>query len=290
MKKSIVFSIIGFAVVFISFKANQSSNLYIDKYNERLNYFKQSQNSLLELIGSTDLTVVSNKGKIKKEIEKNRVQLKGLDFWFRYLEPTVYKKVNGPLPVEWETEVFEKFEKPYKREGAGLTLAEIYLEEETIDATELKRLVKLSYESLATYSADSITVNLKKQDHFFLCNRLYLLNLAAIYTTGFECPDTSNVIVELQSMMKSVKEIYLVFDESFPSNKLTNDYVSLYEKAIKYVDVQSKDYSSFDHFTFIKEYINPLYVLNQNMIKDYNVVSRSMIDYSLNKNVIRANC
>jgi cytochrome c peroxidase len=84
--------------------------------------------------------------------------------------------------------------------------------------------------------------------------------------------------------MKSVKEIYLVFDESFPSNKLTNDYVSLYEKAIKYVDVQSKDYSSFDHFTFIKEYINPLYVLNQNMIKDYNVVSRSMIDYSLNKN------
>lgn len=284
MKKSIVFSLIGFAVVFISFKANQSSNLYIDKYNERLNYFKQSQYTLLELVGSTDLTVASNREKVKNEIKKNRIQLKGLDFWFRYLEPTVYKKVNGPLPVEWETEVFEKFEKPYKREGAGLTLAEIYLDEQTIDAAELKRLIKLSYESLATYSADSITINLKKQDHFFLCNRLYLLNLAAIYTTGFECPDTSNVIVELQSMMKSVKEIYSVYGESFPSYKLTNDYIFLYENAIAYVEGQPKEYSSFDHFTFIKEYINPLYILNQKMIKDYNVVSRSMIDYSLNKN------
>jgi cytochrome c peroxidase len=163
-------------------------------------------------------------------------------------------------------------------------LAEIYLDEQAIDATELKRLVKLSYESLATYSADSITINLKKQDHFFLCNRLYLLNLAAIYTTGFECPDTSNVIVELQSMMKSVREIYSVYDVSFPSYKLRNDYVSLYEQAITYVENQPKEYSSFDHFTFIKEYINPLYVLNQKMIKDYTVVSRSMIDYSLNKN------
>jgi cytochrome c peroxidase len=58
----------------------------------------------------------------------------------------------------------------------------------------------------------------------------------------------------------------------------------LYEQAITYVENQPKEYSSFDHFTFIKEYINPLYVLNQKMIKDYTVVSRSMIDYSLNKN------
>ena len=34
--------------------------------------------------------------------------------------------------MEWETEVFEKYEAPYKREGAGLTLAEQYLGENKI--------------------------------------------------------------------------------------------------------------------------------------------------------------
>jgi cytochrome c peroxidase len=47
--------------------------------------------------------------------------MKAIDFWLRYIEPTLYKKINGPLPVEWETEVFEKYEKPYRREGDGFT-------------------------------------------------------------------------------------------------------------------------------------------------------------------------
>lgn len=40
------------------------------------------------------------------------------------------------------TEVFEKFEKPYKLEGAGLTLAELYLEEENIEQDSLYKLVQ----------------------------------------------------------------------------------------------------------------------------------------------------
>jgi len=44
-------------------------------------------------------------------IELARLKLKGIDFWLRYLDPIAYKKINGPLPVEWETEVFEKMGK-----------------------------------------------------------------------------------------------------------------------------------------------------------------------------------
>ena len=67
--------------------------------------------------------------------------MKSLDFWFRYLEPEAYRKINGPLPVEWENEVFEKFEPPYRREGAGLSLAEKYLDEKTIDKDSLGALI-----------------------------------------------------------------------------------------------------------------------------------------------------
>ena len=56
----------------------------------------------------------------ERRIERARFKLKAVDFWLRYLDPTTYKRINGPLPVEWETEVFEKFEPPYKRKGSGL--------------------------------------------------------------------------------------------------------------------------------------------------------------------------
>ncbi|MEO5563727.1 MAG: cytochrome c peroxidase, partial [Chitinophagaceae bacterium] len=251
--------------------------------NAKLNEFRGEQLSLLATIQKTDITIAEGLEVIRKKIDLTRDGLKKMDFWFRYLEPTVYKKINGPLPVEWETEVFEKFEKPYKREGAGLTLAALYIEEETVSKDSLLSLVQSSIDAAETYAADSITRNLKTHDHFYLCNRLFLLNLAAIYTTGFECPDTSRVIPELRDMMSDVAATYQSFNESFSATPLTDEYLSLYNKAIEFVDKQPDDYTRFDHFTFIRNYINPLFGLNQQAINQYKVISRSFVDYSLDK-------
>ncbi len=90
---------------------------------------------------------------IVARLEETRRGLKGVDFWLRYLEPISYKKINGPLPVEWETEVFEKFEKPYKRVGAGLTLARMYLDEPQIDKDSLYELVDQGLQSMATFTS-----------------------------------------------------------------------------------------------------------------------------------------
>jgi cytochrome c peroxidase len=206
-----------------------------------------------------------------------------MDFWFRYLEPISYKKINGPLPVEWETEVFEKFEKPYKREGAGLTLALLYLDESSIKKDHLIELIQASLNATQTFYADSITNELKTYHHFFLCNRLFLLNLAAIYTTGFECPDTAQIIPELRLMLSNVGAIYQSFNESFPNTPLPLDYISLYKNAVAFANTQSNNYSQFDHFTFIKDYINPLFAFNQTLINQYHVVTKSYVDYSLSK-------
>src|SRR5690606_21123046 len=123
----------------------------------------------------------------------------------RYFEPVAYRKLNGPLPVEWETEVFEKFEPPYKRTGAGLTLAEQYLDEENLVKEEMFALVRESIDSLQVFKSDSVTALLKEPDHFFYANRLFLLNLSGIYTTGYECPDTGRIIPELGLMLESTK-------------------------------------------------------------------------------------
>jgi len=267
----------------ISFKENQESDKYEQNYTNKLNKFQGQQAKLLKAVEDADLNSEMSMQEIKSQIILCRNYLKEMDFWFRYLEPISYKKINGPLPVEWETEVFEKFEKPYKREGAGLTLATLYLDEPVIEKEVLLKLIRESEEAVKVYHADSITSNLKTYHHFYLCNRLFLLNLATIYTTGFECPETDRVVPELIVLLESVGQIYQLFNKSFPEQTLPSDYLAHYHSTIEFVKQQSDSYEQFDHFTFLKEYVNPLFIKNQKLILDYKVVSKSYVDYSLNK-------
>jgi len=131
------------------------------------------------------------------------------------------------------------------------------------------------------YKQDSITKNLRSPDHFYLCNRLYLLNLATIYTTGFEYPQTDVIITELDHMLSSVKKLYDVYNISFSSTQLSPSYLSKYEECINFVKKQSKDFETFDHFTFVKDFVNPLFAMNQQMLIEYKVKSNNYVDYSL---------
>ncbi|WP_317897426.1 cytochrome-c peroxidase [Aurantibacillus circumpalustris] len=287
MKKNyFILEFILLAIIFssASFKKDHEQNNYSVNYTKGLDEFSSKQQSLLNNISNSDFNSTVEKQKIREQINLVRNSLKHMDFWFRYLEPVSYKKINGPLPVEWETEVFEKFETPYRREGAGYTLASQYLDEDIILKDSVFNLIKSAVEASKAYSADSITVHLKTFDHFYLCNRLFLLNLAAIYTTGFECPETERIIPELRIMLINIYSTYLAFNESFKDKALTETYMSLYKEAITFVNKQSEDYEKFDHYTFIKDFINPLFAHNQNLIQHYKVVSKSYVDYSLSKN------
>lgn len=261
-----------------------SGNEYNSFYVQKLKEFNAAQTQLLDEIKNASLTSETGKSNILKKLHYSRLKLKGLDLWLRYLEPISYKQINGPLPVEWENEVFEKFEKPYKRLGAGLTLAEEELSEENPDRKKLADLIQKSINAIAVFNADSITKNLETHHHFFLANRLYLLNLAGIYTTGFECPDTAQVITELRFMLNDVKATYDVFNQSFAATSLTAEYLELYDKTLRFVQTQPNEFSQFDHFTFIRDYVNPLFALNQQFIRDYKVVSTNFNDYSLSDN------
>ena len=283
--KLIIAGVVAICVAAFSFSEKPAATYYTG-YTEQLHAFKNSQQKLLQVIEQSDLQQPSAIENIKIRLQAARDQLKGLDFWFRYLEPTVYKMINGPLPVEWETEVFEKFEKPYKRNGAGLTLAALYLEEEGMNKDSLAQLIRSSLKATETFAADSITTQFTAYHHFYLCNRLFLLNLAAIYTTGFECPDTSRIIPELRLMMAQVAATYQSFNASFPVTPLPDIYINRFNEAIDFVQRQPAGYSAFDHFRFIRDYINPLFLLNQKLINQYHVVSKSLIDYSLNKKEI----
>lgn len=267
-----------------SFNKHQINSVYKDEYKKHVKTFSVSLQELCLEIKRSNLPNQTSKDVLVSKIQNVRIGLKQIDFWLRYLEPLSYKKINGPLPVEWETEVFEKFEKPYRREGAGLTLAELYLSEETPLKDSLLHLIQSAELATNIYFNDSITNHLNEYHHFYLCNRLFLLNLATIYTTGFECPNSTEVINELQLMLEAVKSIYLSYNTSFADYSIPNEYLLLYNQTIHFVKQQPKDFEKFDHFEFIKSYVNPLFSMNQNLIREYKVSSKSNLDYSLNKN------
>jgi cytochrome c peroxidase len=283
MKALFVIVAIVMIIFCFSFSAKRS-NVYSSLYSNALGEFRTSQTDLQNTIRNADLNSAGNIRNIKKGIEAARLKMKDADFWLRYFEPNAYKKINGPMPVEWENEVFEKFEPPYKREGAGLSLAEISLGQKPLIKDSLLGLIYKSQQAIKTYEADSITGQLNSYSHFFLANRLFLLNLAAIYTTGFECPDTAHIIPELQAMLRDTKKIYDAFNQSFPETPLTQDYLDLYARAILFADAQPVQYSSFNQFEFIRNYVNPLFGLNQKFITLYNVTSINFNDYTLNNN------
>lgn len=219
------------------------------------------------------------------KIHDSRPTLKSNDLWLRYLEPVQYRFLNGALPVEWEAEVYEKWLPPIKRISAGFTMAETYLEEENWSLDSLQNLFNKSLTALRAYRMDSITRMLETPDHFYFANRLFLLNLSSIYTTGFECMESSRILPELQAMLLGTKKIYNAFDLSFPSKALNPEYLQLYAKAIDFVGSSQSNYLLFDHFGWIRDYVNPLFKLNQKAIRDYNLQSRSYVDYALSNKV-----
>jgi cytochrome c peroxidase len=257
---------------------------YQAQYISSIKSLISRQQDLLDDLRNNEIREPEVKDKILSEIHECRILLKKADFWIRYLEPTVYKKINGPLPVEWETEVFEKFERPYKREGAGLTLAEQYLDEDFISKDHLIRLIQESVLSSQVYLQDSITRFLKSHHHFFLANRLFLLNLAAIYTTGFECPNSDRVIPELRIMLSSVSKIYRNYNRNYPHYPLTQNYIDQFSKMQTFVENQDEFPANFNHYFFIRDHVNTLFGLNQAYIRSYKITTDNFNDYSLNNN------
>jgi cytochrome c peroxidase len=203
IKSAVVLLLVAATLAVYSFSGARQTD-YASLYTQHIQQLQQQEQALLAVITVADLSNPADVARIDAAIAQARNKMKAADIWLRYLEPIAYKHINGPLPVEWETEVFEKFEKPYRRDGAGFTLAWQHLHEAAPHRDTLLQLVRSAIEATAIYTHDSITAQQDTYHNFYLCNRLFLLNLAAIYTTGFDCPDERRIIPELRHMLSAV--------------------------------------------------------------------------------------
>ena len=279
-----VFSFLFLGILLMSSFSNFEGN----KENEYTLFYQSKFQSL----GLQLSTIISKlKENAGKKIDSNwmdsvifvaRKEMKSIDFWTRYLDPNAQKNINGPLEVEWETEVFEKFEKPYRREGSGLFLVDEAIHQENETYASLLPFFEKARAGVSVFQSDSVRSRLTDFHHFYFCNRLYLMNLAAIYSTGFECPKEEWILPEYLASLNGTLKIYQAFNRAYPNTAIHQEYLALFQRLISFVEKNQHNYETFDHFELIKEYLNPLYGMNQSMIKNYGCVSKSLVDYSIN--------
>src|SRR4051812_27129156 len=81
---------------FIGFKDYRQTE-YAELYHAGVETFKAKQEDLLQAINKANLNNPTDVEKIRMGIATARQAMKCIDFWIRYMEPTVYKKINGPL-------------------------------------------------------------------------------------------------------------------------------------------------------------------------------------------------
>jgi cytochrome c peroxidase len=276
IKFYIKITLASFIVILFSFKKNENT-ITLSEYfiKNHFEFYKEVIN-----FKNNILTNEFDIQKIENSLIECRKKLKVIDLFLRYSEPVLYRSINGVLEVEWETEVFEKYEKPYKRVGRGIYLAQAELMENEINKEKLVFFVSELDEDLKKYLNDTIINEINKPYYFPFAARIYILNLLTIYTTGFENPDTSLIVDELKiSVSEFIKQVKIY------ENTVKIHYQEEFHKTINemygWLDTQ-KSYLKFDHYFFIKKFITKLYSLNQEFISKQNLKSKQLIDYSLN--------
>ena len=88
MRKRLLLSIVMLIVAFFSLSSRDNgTGTYNTFYSTQLDAFSRQQDALLTCIEATDISNVAGIEKIKQQLQLTRNRLKGMDFWFRYLEP-----------------------------------------------------------------------------------------------------------------------------------------------------------------------------------------------------------
>lgn len=254
-------------------------------YSARVHAIEQKLDSLYKSIDDIRWSHVKERQTWEAELNDCRRLVKAADFWLRYFEPLAYKKINGPLPVEWETEVFEKFERPYRRIGGGLSLAAEAMGDSMHGQAAAMLNINMAREGIKVFFKDSVMAEVRKPGSVYFANRLFLLNLAALYTTHFECPDTAMVVPELKEMVHQVFPIYLANNAENDEFPISASYFALFHNMTTWLDRQADGFELFDRFTFIRNYVDPLFSENQRLIRLYGLNSISYMDFTLRDTV-----
>lgn len=214
-------------------------------------YLKSITNSISFLDTLKDIG--SHHPNSKKIFSHARQEFKKAEPYASYLNPPVGHRANGPaLPIFKEDN--EKVILPI-----GLQKIEESLYEGEVSVALFNREIELT-KGLLTVLQKNIENKKLNPQRFFVATHQQLFRIVSLAISGFDTPVSklglNESITSLQSLLKvyefSIKNIIIK-----KQKKLDTSFKNHIQSAINYL-CDNPDFDSFDRFTFIRDYMNPI--------------------------------
>ncbi|MUH37828.1 cytochrome-c peroxidase [Zobellia amurskyensis] len=216
------------------------------------NFYKKNMTEAVELIGTLS-KVDAESDEAKKIFIALRVAFKKAEPYASYLNPEVGHRANGPaLPVFAEdTERIlnpiglQKIEESIYEGGEN---PEIFIRETSLTKGLMVNLMQ------------NVSEHKLSSERFFIATHHQLLRIISLGITGFDTPVSQLGLSETVVSLQALKEVYDHTLSELIKKKntgLDTEFHLNIARAVAFIEKDS-DFNSFDRYTFIREYMNPI--------------------------------
>ncbi len=251
MKKQLFFL---FTLLFIttSCKKQQDQTTAVLDWNTAQNYYLEHLDDTIRLLEELK-NVGAKSDKAKPLFKTARIAFKQCEPYASYLNPAVGHRVNGPaLPVFKEDN--NKILKP-----VGLQKIEESIYEGETSAADFDMEVSITIGMLKTLRKGLVKRKLNPQ-RFFIATHQQLFRIISLAISGFDTPVSQLGINESAISLESLDTIYQYTIQHIIQEKdkeLDSRFQKHISEAVSYIQ-KHQDFDSFDRFTFIRDYMNPI--------------------------------
>ncbi len=220
---------------------SDAQQFYLESINNSIGYLEE-----LERIGAGD--------KNSKQIFiRAREEFKKAEPYASYLNPPVGHRVNGPaLPIFLE-------DNSRTIPPVGLQKIEESIYEDGVSENEFLAEVDVTKGLMI-----NLKENIQKRDlnaeRFFVATHQQLLRIISLSISGFDTPVSHLGFNEAVISLESLRKVYHKSIRGIVRKKneqLDKDFQQSISEAIQFVE-RNKDFETFDRFTFIRDFMNPV--------------------------------
>ncbi len=191
--------------------------------------------------------------KTKEVFAKARTAFKKAEPYGSYLNPQVGHRANGPaLPIV--TEDTQKVLLPF-----GLQKIEESIYEGGENENRYYEEIALTRSLLSNLERNIRERELTPQ-RFFIATHQQLLRIISLSISGFDTPVSQLGLQETITSLQSLKDVYGLSIKKLIEETdadLDSTFINNIDKAILFVS-KNTDFESFDRFTFIRDFMNPI--------------------------------
>ncbi|WKX76265.1 cytochrome-c peroxidase [Zobellia laminariae] len=215
------------------------------------NFYQKNMTEAVDLIDSLS-KVDAESPEAKKIFTALRVAFKKAEPYASYLNPEVGHRTNGPaLPV-----FAEDTERILNPIGLQKIEESIY---EGEDPAVFKRETSLT-KGLIVNLMQNVSEHKLSSERFFIATHQQLLRIISLGITGFDTPVSQLGLSETVVSLQALKEVYDHTLSELIKKKntgLDTEFHLNIARAVAFIE-KNGDFNSFDRYTFIREYMNPI--------------------------------